>query len=319
MIPARPARRSLTRWFCLAVSGLTALAFAGMVALFAFESLPVWRHAGFEYLRGHQWFFRAQRFGALPMVYGTLAVSALALLLAAPVGLGSAVFVAEILPARLRLPAKTAIELLAGIPSVVYGLLGVLLLRGWMLRVLAPFEPLSGDTLATGGVLLAVMILPTVVTLGDDALRGVARSQRQAARALGLTRAETIVRVSLPQALPGLVAALLLALGRALGETIAVFLVIGRQDNQWPEHLLSPASLAAAGQTLTTKLGGSETHIAYGDPLHWAAMVALALVLAILVASVTLAGTWLGRPRLAGAASANLPSPVGGDPGDPHA
>ncbi len=304
-VPQQPPTSSrlagLARWpwiytGSLVATGLAALAFLGMLGLFAVESLPVWRHAGLSYLSGIEWFFRVQRFGALPMIYGTLAVSAIALALAAPLGIASAVFVAEILPARLRIPAKTAIELLAGVPSVVYGLLGVILLRGWMQDVLAPFEPLSGDTLATAGVLLAVMILPTIVTLSEDALRSVPASQRQAARALGFNRGEAILRISLPQARSGLVAAVLLALGRALGETIAVFLVVGRQDNQWPDRLLSLEPLAAAGQTLTSKLGGSETHIAYGDPLHWAAMLGLALILLILVAGVTLAGSAVAGP-----------------------
>jgi phosphate transport system permease protein len=286
----------------LAATSFAALSFLGMLGLFVVESLPVWGHSGFGYLSGIEWFYRVQRFGALPMIYGTLVVSAIALVLAAPLGLGAAVFIAEILPPRLRIPAKTAIELLAGIPSVVYGLLGVILLRGFMQRALAPFDPLSGDTLATAGVLLAVMILPTIVTLSEDALRSVPASQRQAARALGLLRGETILRVSLPQARAGIIAALLLALGRALGETIAVFLVVGRQDNQWPDRLFSLEPLAAAGQTLTSKLGGSETHIAYGDPLHWAAMLGLALVLLVLVATVTLAGSMLTGNRQVGSA-----------------
>ena len=190
---------------------------------------------------------------------------------------------------------KVLIELLAGVPSVVYGILGMLILRDWIYRLLERWDALSGDTLLTGGVLLAVMILPTVVTLSDDALRSVASSQRQAARALGLNRTETILSVCLPQALPGLLAAVLLGLGRAVGETIAVFLVIGRQDNQLPESWLTLRPLAEAGQTLTTKLGGSETFIAYGDPLHWAAIVGLALVLLVLVLGVTVSGLLLER------------------------
>jgi phosphate transport system permease protein len=276
--------------------GFTALAaavFLGMLALFAVQSLPVWRHEGLAFLSGTTWFFRAGRFGVLPMVYGTAAVSAVALLAATPLGLGAALFTAEILPRRARLVAKTAVELLAGIPSVVYGLLGVLLLRDFVLRLLARWEPLSGDTLLTGGLLLAVMILPTIISLADDALAGVPAAQRLAARSLGLNRAETVLGVCLPQALPGLAAALLLGLGRALGETIAVFLVIGRQDNQWPERLLSLRPLAGAGQTLTTKLGGSETFLAWGEPLHWGAIAGVALVLYAGVALIGLAGSRL--------------------------
>jgi len=267
-----------------------------LLTLLVIESLPVWKQSGFSYLSGTVWHYRAGIFGALPMIYGTLAVAGIAILLAGPISLGAALFLTEVVPARLRLWIKVPIELLAGVPSVVYGLLGVLLLRDWVFRLLRPFDPLSGDTLLTGGVLLSVMILPTVTTLADDALRGVPASQRRAARGLGLTSAETAWSISLPQALPGLVAALLLGLGRALGETIAIYLVVGRQDNQWPDNLLSLAPLANAGQTLTSKLGGSETFLAWGDPLHWAAMIGLALILTTLVLGLTfLASRWIGN------------------------
>jgi phosphate transport system permease protein len=271
------------------------LALAGMLVLFVVQSLPVWRHAGFGYLTGREWYFRRDQFGALPMLYGSAAVSAVAILLAAPIGIGAAVFTAEYLPRRARLLLKLVIELLAGIPSVVYGLLGILLLRNYVYSGLraAGLDPLSGDSLLTAGLLLAVMVLPTIMTLADDALQSVPAQQRQAARGLGLTRAQTVLSVSLPQARRGLVAAVLLGLGRALGETIAVFLVVGRQDNQWPANVFSLEPLISAGQTITSKLGGAETNIAYGTSLHWAAIVGLGLLLMVVVAAVTLIGAWL--------------------------
>lgn len=286
---------SATRACATLATTVTVASLLGMAALFAVQSLPAWRHAGMGYVSGTEWSFRDTRFGALPMIYGTLAVAAVAIALAAPIGFGAALCTAEILPRRARLVVKPAIELLGGIPSVVYGLLGVLVLRTWVhtgLRA-AGLDPLSGDTLLTAGLLLGVMILPTIMTLADDALRAVPASQRAAARGLGLTRGETIVSVVLPQAARGLLAALLLALGRALGETIAVFLVVGRQDNQWPARLLSLRPLIEPGQTLTSKLGGSETNIAYGDPLHWGAMVGLGLLLLALVSFATLIGAHL--------------------------
>jgi phosphate transport system permease protein len=133
--------------------------------------------------------------------------------------------------------------------------------------------------------------LPTVLTLSDDALTGVPANQRRAARGLGMTRAEVILAVTLPQAWRGIAAALLLALGRSLGEGIAVFFVIGRQDNQWPTNVFSPRPWIEAGQTLTSKLVGAEIHLAYGDPLHWAAMMGLGLTLMLLAASLTCLGT----------------------------
>lgn len=284
----------------LAALGLVLLPTAFVIALvgwFAIDSLPAWRHEGVGFLTGTEWFFRAARFGAAPMIYGTVVTAGVALLLAVPVGLLAAVFVAEILPRRFRPAVSGTIQLLAGVPSVVYGLLGVLVLRGWIERLILPFDPLSGDTLLTAGVLLAVMVLPTVTTLADDALRGVPASARQAARGLGLTRAETVLSVSLPAARPGLIAAVLLALGRALGETIAVFLVVGRQDNQWPVPWWSPRPLVEAGQTLTSKLGGTETFLAYGDPLHWGAIAGLAVVLLALTLVTSLVGSWLEGRR----------------------
>jgi phosphate transport system permease protein len=285
----------MTRFLSWLFTALALGALLMLVAVFAWQSGPVWREEGWGYVAGAKWFFRQHQFGALPMIYGSVVVAVVALVLAAPLGIGAAICTAEYLPRRARLAVKVLIELLAGVPSVLYGLLGILLLRDWIYTVFARFDPLSGDTLLTGGVLLAVMILPTVVTLSDDALRAVPAADRRAARSLGLTRAETILGISLPQARRGLGAALLLALGRALGETIAVFLVVGRRDNYLPLHWFSPRAVLEAGQTLTSKLGSSETNIAYGDPLHWAAIVGLGLLLLVLTGGLTLLGTTFGR------------------------
>ena len=286
---------SATRVMSYGFSALAASFVVMLVVLFVWQSIPVWKHEGIGFLFGTKWFYRQELFGALSMIYGTVVVSAIALFLAAPVGIGAAIFSAEFVPARLRLMVKIIVELLAGIPSVVYGLLGILFLRDWVYQALMPFDPLSGDTLLTAGILLAVMILPTVMTLSDDALRGVPSAQRLAARGLGLTQTEAVLSVGLPQAGRGIVAALLLGLGRALGEAIAVFLVVGRQDNQWPANLFSLRPFFEAGQTLTSKLASSETNISYGDPLHWAAIVSLGLILLVMATVVTFISVRLMR------------------------
>lgn len=287
--------RSLTRLVCWLFTALTVAVLLVGFGMLIVESLPIWQHSGFGFLTGLRWFFRNEEFGAAPMIYGTIVVAIIALLVATPLGIGAAVFGSEYMPRRFRLAMKVTVELLAGVPSVVYGLLGVLLLRNWIYELFVDFELLSGDTLLTAGLLLGIMILPTIMTLADDALCGVPGAQRIAARGLGLTSTEVALHIAIPQALPGLLAAVLLALGRAMGETIAVFLVVGRQDNQWPEMLASLRPLLESGQTLTSKLGGAETNIAYGQPLHWAAMVGLGLVLLALVVAVTLVGLWLQR------------------------
>ncbi len=236
--PARPAwlfagrrRPDPIRVASFTACALAAAFLAGLVGLLTVQSLPVWRHEGVVgFLGGHQWFFRARTFGALPMIYGTVMVSAVALVLAVPVGLGAALFASEVLPPRARLGLKTVIELLAGVPSVVYGLLGVLLLRDWMYRLLAPFDPLSGDTLLTAGVLLAVMVLPTVTTFSEDALRGVPGAQRRAARGLGLHPLRILWRHLLPNALtPVLVQATLAVGDLILAESALSFLGLGVQ------------------------------------------------------------------------------------------
>jgi phosphate transport system permease protein len=288
-------RWNATRWMSYGFSAVAAIFVVTLLVLFIWQSIPVWKHEGLGFLFGKKWFYRQGQFGALPMIYGTVVISIIALLLAAPVGIGAAIFSTEFIHPKLRLMVKIVIELLAGIPSVVYGLLGILFLRDWVYRVLTPFDPLSGDTLITAGILLAVMILPTVMTLCDDALRSVPSAQRTAARGLGVTQSEAILSISLPQAWRGIVASVLLALGRALGEAIAVFLVVGRRDNQWPSNPFSLQPLIESGQALTSKLASSETNIAYGDPLHWAAMVSLGLLLLAMTVTVTLAGARLMR------------------------
>jgi len=263
-----------------------------MLLSFLADSLPAWSGGVWEVLAGKEWFYRSEKFGIASMIYGSLVVAIIAILFAAPLGIGAALFTAEIASHRWRMLIKGVIELLAGVPSVIYGILGILFLRDWIRR---GFELNTGDTLVTAGILVGVMILPTVVTLCDDSLRAVPRLQRDAARALGMTRSETIFSVVIPQAGSGVMAAILLALGRGVGETIAVMLVVGRQDNQLPSSILNLEKWLEPGQTLTSKLGGSEVNIAYGDPQHWGAITALALVLLLGVVIITAIGRYLVR------------------------
>lgn len=289
----RRRRPDSTLAFAAFFSGVAVLFLGAVVYFLVLDSIPAWRKEGLGLALGKVWRFRRETFGALPMLYGTVVVSGIALVCGAPVGIGAAVFLREIAPWRVRALGKAAFELLAGVPSVVFGLLGVLYLRNFVFRVTAPFDPLSGDTLLTAGLLLAVMILPTVITLTDDALASVPVASRESARALGLTRAQTVLSVLFPRAARGIGAALLLALGRAIGETIAVFLVVGRADNRLPSFFFSARPLIEAGQTLTSKLGGAETSIAYGDPLHWGALAGLGLLLLALTIGITLAAETL--------------------------
>jgi phosphate transport system permease protein len=281
-------------WFGAIAFGLAMLSALG---LWIAQAWPAISEYGQRLITGREWFYRNHSFGAAGMIYGSIVVSVLAMILATPIAFGAAIYISEYLPSSLRPWAKATVEFLAAVPSVVYGLLGVMLLRNWMADWFARFDAMSGDMLATAGVLLAVMILPTVTTFAEDSLRAVPSAQRLAARGLALNKAETIRLVVLPQAWPGMIGAALLGVGRALGETIAVFLVIGRLDNQFPERLFSPSVLIEPGQTLTSKLGGPETHISMGDPLHWGAMLSLGLILLAVSAIFVTTGTVLRRIR----------------------
>jgi phosphate transport system permease protein len=235
-----------------------------VIALTGLLAWELWRHSalarrafGLSFLTSQTWDPVAGRFGALPFVYGTLMTSAVALAIAVPLGIGVAIFLAELAPPRLSAAAGMLLELLAAIPSVIYGLIGIAVLVPLMrrfvqpaLKALLPGVPLVGGPaygvgLLTAGIVLAVMIVPFIVSVGREVLLSVPREQREAALALGATRWESTWKVVLPYARPGLYGAIFLALGRALGETMAVTMVIGNRP-EISASLLAPAYSMAA-------------------------------------------------------------------------
>jgi phosphate transport system permease protein len=211
----------LFRAVCQA-AGWTVLALAvSLVAVLAVESWPFFRSAGAEFLRVVPWNpgGSSPSYGGLALIYGTLATSAIAMLFAVPLGVGAAAFLAEIAPGWARRSGSFLVELLAAIPSVVYGL--------WGLQVFAPL--LGGPGILPAGLVLAVMVVPYITAVSYDVCRAVPRSQREGALALGATRWQAIRTAILPYARPGIVAACFLALGQALGETMAVTMIIGNK------------------------------------------------------------------------------------------
>ncbi len=258
----------------LTAIGAGVLAVAGLVVVVLTRaSAPAVSQIGaWHFVSGQDWDPVSGQFGALPFVYGTVLTSVLAIALALPVSVGLALFLAEMGPPSLKRPVSFAVETLAAIPSVVYGLWGLFVLVP-LLR--DPVEPLLGRWLGflpffkgppiglgylAAGVILAIMILPTIASVTLDVLRTVPGSLKEGALALGATRWETIRMTVLPYARPGIVGAALLGLGRALGETMAVAMVIGNA----PEIR---ASLFAPGYTLPAVLANefseatSATHV----------------------------------------------------------
>jgi phosphate transport system permease protein len=282
---ARTSRLGDRAWSALLVSfGGAVLAVAGVILLeLGQSSAPAWRRLGvLPFLVSGDWDPVRERFGALPFIYGTLVTSAIAILAALPVSLGMALFLSEMGPRRLRPPVAFAIEVLAAIPSVIFGLWGLFVMVPWLRTTVQPFlqrtlgflplfqGPAMGLGYLAGGLLLAVMILPTIASVTIEVLKTVPLSLKEGALALGATRWEAIRMAVLPYAWPGVVGAALLGLGRALGETMAVTMVIGNS----PEiH----ASLFAPGYSLPAVIA-NEFAEATGA-IHIGALAALGLVL----------------------------------------
>jgi len=280
----RAARISGDAIYRSVLGGAAAMVFL-VVALIAYESVRgaglSLRAFGLGFLTSTDWDPVAQKFGALPYVYGTLVSSAIALVLALPLGIGSAVYLAELAPRRVGSIVSFVIELLAAIPSIVYGVWGFFVLAPFLRTWIEPwliahlgFLPLFrgfpfGIGMLNAGIILSVMVVPTIVSISREVLLSTPRSLREAALALGATRSEAI-GVALDAAKPGILGAVILALGRALGETMAVTMVIGNTNR------ISP-SLLDPGASMASIIANEFTEAT--SPLYISALIEIALVL----------------------------------------
>ena len=280
------------RLFEGAATALAATVPALLVAialLLLIDALPALQHFGLTFLTESTWDPVGERFGAAAYVFGTIVTSLLALLLAAPIGVGCALFIAEYAPDRLRAPVSFLIELLAAIPSVIYGLWGFFVLAPVMRSAVEPFlkntvgplpvigalfsGPAVGRDLLVAGVILAIMILPTVTAISREVLRAVPNTQREGMLALGATKWETIDSAVLPYARGGIVGACILGLARALGETMAVTMLIGNSSTRITPSLFTP------GYTLASAIANQFTEA--DKPLYFSAIVACAFMLLV--------------------------------------
>lgn len=292
----RPAD-SFRTWTTV-VSLAAPLLLIALVVVVGSSALPAIRHFGVGFLTSRTWNPVKDQFGALPFIYGTLVSSFLALAIALPVGIGVAIFLAEQGAARVRGAIGVGVELLAAIPSVVYGIWGLYVLAPWLLVHLS--RPLS-DRLGTipifagparqtnvliASIVLAVMVLPTLSAISRDVIRAVPGGMREASVALGATWWETTWKVVLPAARAGIFGATILALGRALGETIAVTMVIGNRVEITP-------SLLAPAYTLASVIA-NEFREATGT-LYSASLIELGLVLMLVTLTVNILALLLVR------------------------
>ena len=272
--------------------GTSRFAAGVVVALLLFIALLLylnsrltWETFGLSFVTGQIWDPVKSIYGALPFIFGTVLAALIAVIRAAPVGIFTAMYLSELAPRRLATPLTFTIELLAAIPSVVIGLWGVFvlapLLRGtvesWIVSTVGwiPFlgGPVYGVGLFSAGVILTIMILPTIVTISREVIQAVPGSQREAMFALGATRWEVIRRAVVPFARSGIIGAVILGLGRALGETMAVTMVIGNRD-------AIPKGLFDQTQTIASKIATSFSEAQVG--IETSSLIALGLVLLVM-------------------------------------
>lgn len=260
------------------LSGAMAIVF--VILIFAFllrDALPLLRSASLrEILLGDTWLPTSEppKFGMLPLVLGSLYVTVGALIIAVPLGLATAAFISEIAPRWIQEILKPTVEVLASIPSVVFGFLGLLLVGPWLMNVLdLPLPVFAG----LGSLMLAFMAMPTIVSVAEDAIRSVPMSLRENSLALGATRWQTIRRVVMPAARSGIIAGSLLGLGRAIGETMTVLMVTGNAA-VIPEGLVG---IMRPVRTLTATIAGEMGETAYATP-HYHALFTIGLILFVI-------------------------------------
>jgi len=231
-----------------------------------------------DFFGGKEWLPTATpspQFGVLPLIMGTLWVSFFAILMALPLGLGVAIYMSELANARTRKFLKPTIELLAGIPSVVYGFFGLVVLVPLIQKTL---HLSVGETAFAGSLILAIMALPTIITIAEDAMRGTPRSMREASLALGATPWQTIYRVIVPYASSGIMAAVVLGIGRAIGETMAVLMVTGNAAVM-PHSLFQ--SVRTIPATIAAELGESPAGGAHYQSLFLLGCILFAITMII--------------------------------------
>jgi phosphate transport system permease protein len=255
----------------LLITALSSIIIILLIIIFIFsEGLPSMESVGFfKFIFGSTWDPSSGEYGVLPMIVGSLGITALALLFSVPLSLLCAIFMAEIAPKTVRKILKPVIETLAGIPSVVYGFFGLI--------VLVPIMRVqfggTGFSMLTASIILTVMILPTIISVSEDALRSIPHEYKEASLAVGATHWQTIKNVIFPAAIPGIITAIILGMGRAIGETLAVIMVAGNVA-QFPNSILDPV------RALTSNIA---IEMGYATGLHYSALFGTAIVLFIII------------------------------------
>ena len=257
------------------LSGIASIIFVALIFIFLLkEGLSLFANENvFAFLLGRNWYPISDppQFGILPLILGSLLVTFGAIVIAVPLGLAAAIYVAEIAPVWLRDILKSGIELLAAIPSIVLGFIGIVTLAPFLKSI---FNLPSGLTALAGSIMLAFMAMPTIVSIIEDAIVSVPKNYKEGSLALGATRWQTIYRVTLPAASSGILAAIMLGIGRVVGETMAVLMITGNAA-------VMPTSFLQPVRTLTATIA-AEMGEAVGGSGHYYALFAIGIVLFII-------------------------------------
>jgi phosphate transport system permease protein len=257
---------------------------------FTGKTLAVEKNSASSFVQGREWFPTSKPvslFGILPLITGTFLVSFGAIIFALPLGLACAIFMAEITTKRRRKIMKPLVELLAGIPSVVYGFFGLVVIVPLIQKL---FYLDVGETALAGSIILGIMALPTIITISEDALRNVPNAMREASLAMGATKLQTIFRVVIPYAMNGITTAIVLGIGRALGETMAVLMVTGNAGNVTLNYLKPIRTIPA---TIAAELGEAPN-----GGIHYKALFALGCVLFLFTMSINLYINFVAKKRI---------------------
>jgi phosphate transport system permease protein len=288
------ADHSLRYFFLL--TALVSIIVVFLILVFTLqEGWPAFAKLGIsEFILGLVWRPGRDQFGILPMILGSVYVTFGSILFGVPLALFCAIFLAEVAPDHVRSLVRPAVELLAGIPSVVYGLFGMVVLVPFI-RKAFPMQGNSGFGLLAASIVLAIMILPTITNIAEDAIRAVPREYKEGSLALGTTHWQTIVNVTLPAARSGIMAAVILGIGRALGETMAMIMVIGNSVIIPSPRGVNPLTIfLSQARTLT---GNIAVEIAYATGLQEHALFATGVILFVLIALVNSSARILLRER----------------------
>jgi phosphate transport system permease protein len=264
------------------VLGFSSIGFVGLIFFFLLrEGVPVFVEVPLNNLFNTRWYPTFDLFGTLPLILGSILVTLTAVVISVPLGVTTAVFIREVAPGWAREILKPVIEVLAGIPSVVLGFFGMTLIAPLLLETL---KVPTGLTAFTGALILAYMALPTIISVAEDALDAVPKSYRDAGLAMGATQWQTIWRVVVPAARSGIVVAVMLGMGRAIGETMAVMMVTGNAARM----PLTLNSLFRPARTMTATIAAEMGEVAQGST-HYHALFGIGIILFVLTFAVNLA------------------------------